>query len=118
MQELTCAAADSGASGMYVSGSRSAARKRRRRLRVPIRRRRMLESPVNRNPARPPRLPFDFFGARGVASQIEAVEILAGENIPIAVEKRALQIRRQRQQRLLIILDPRRKSDYRKTVRK
>jgi hypothetical protein len=47
----------------------------------------MLEAPINRNPARPPGLQVDFFSANYVARVIEAVKILAGEDVPIAVEK-------------------------------
>jgi hypothetical protein len=62
----------------------------------------MLKSPINRNPSRPPRLPLDLFRSRRISRQVAAVEILPGKDIPIAVEKRALQIRRQSLQRLLI----------------
>src|ERR1700722_3882887 len=43
-------------------------------LRVPIPRRRMLESPVDRNPSRPPGFPVDFFGARNVPRPIEPIK--------------------------------------------
>src|SRR5277367_3962165 len=59
-------------------------------LRVPISRCGMLESPVNRNPTRPPRLPLNLFRAYRVPPQIEAVEILPREHFPISVEKRTL----------------------------
>ena len=64
----------------------------------------MFESPVNRDPARPPRLPGNCLGADDVARVIEAVEILPGEDVPIAVEKRAPQMRRQRAQSFQIML--------------
>jgi hypothetical protein len=59
---------------------------------MPISRGRMLESPVNRNPAWPPWLPLDLLRARRVSPQIEAVEILPRENFSIPIEKRTLQI--------------------------
>ena len=39
-----------------------------------------------------------------VARYVEIIEILAGENVPVAVEKCAAQVRRQRGERLQIIL--------------
>jgi hypothetical protein len=79
-------------------------RRRNRRLCVPISRCRVLEAPINRNPAWPPRLPVKLFHSCRVPPQIEAIEILSGENFPMAVEKRPLQIRRQRRQSFLVIL--------------
>src|SRR5690242_20587085 len=56
----------------------------------------MLEAPINRNPARPPRLEANLLGPRGVAAVIENIEILPRENVPIALEKRQSQIFGQR----------------------
>src|ERR1700733_11013581 len=64
----------------------------------------MLESPINRNPSRPPWLPVYLLRANNMPRAIEPVEILPRENVPVAVEKCALQIRRQSAQRLQIIL--------------
>src|SRR6266568_1690631 len=63
---------------------------------MPIDRAGMLEAPVNRNPTRPPGLEPQFFRARGVASILENVEILPGEDVPVTLEKRAAQMLRQR----------------------
>ena len=70
---------------------------------MPIRGRRMLESPIDRNPARPPRLPINLLGPRNMPRIIEAIEILPRENVPVAIQESALQVRRQRAQRLQII---------------
>jgi hypothetical protein len=35
----------------------------------------MLEAPVDRNPARPPWFEAQFFGAQGVAAELEDVEV-------------------------------------------
>src|SRR5712691_12739676 len=63
---------------------------------MPIDRAGMLEAPVNRNPARPPGLEPELFRARGVAAILENVEILPGEDVPVAFEKRAAQMLRKR----------------------
>src|SRR6266571_166419 len=63
---------------------------------MPIDRAGMLEAPINRNPARPPRFEPEPFWARGVASILENVEILPGEDVPVALKKRAAQMLRQR----------------------
>src|SRR5437899_1364075 len=63
---------------------------------MPIDRAGMLEAPVNRNPARPPGFEPQLFRARGVASILENVEVLPGENVPVAFKKRAAQMLRQR----------------------
>ena len=70
---------------------------------VPVRGGGVLEAPVNADPARPPRFPVDLLGAHDVARVIEFVEILAGENVPIAIEKCAPQMRGQRAQSFQII---------------
>src|SRR6266571_2595446 len=66
---------------------------------MPIDRAGMLEAPINRNPARPPRFESELFRARGVTSILENVEILPGEDVPVALKKRAAQMFRQRFQR-------------------
>src|SRR5579885_3548526 len=62
----------------------------------------MLETPVNGDPARPPRLEADFLRTKGVAAILEDIEILAGENIPVPIEKGAAQMLRQRFERAAI----------------
>src|SRR5271170_2870173 len=74
------------------------------RARVPIRGGGMLEAPIHRDPARGPRLQVCLLGADYVAREIEAIEILAGEDVPIAVEKRTPQMRRQRAQSFQVML--------------
>ena len=59
----------------------------------------MLKSPVNRDPSRPPRLEPNVFRPRGVPAEIEHVKVLPRKNVPIAVEKCAPQMFRQRFQR-------------------
>src|SRR3989442_8795107 len=61
---------------------------------MPIDRAGMLESPVNRNPARPPGLEPELFRARGVPAILENVEILPGEDVPVAFKKRTPQMLR------------------------
>src|SRR5258708_1913570 len=63
---------------------------------MPINRAGMLEAPINRNPPRPPGLQPNFLGPRGVASDIENVKVLPGENVPVAIQKRTAQMFRQR----------------------
>src|SRR5205823_8525058 len=70
---------------------------------VPIHGARMLEAPVNRNPARPPRLKVNLLRPRGVPPVIENVEVLAGKNAPIAFEKRLPQIFRKRFKRAPVV---------------
>src|SRR6185437_9243287 len=65
---------------------------------VPIGRRRMLETPVNGYPARPPCLPCNRFGPHRVCSRIESVEILSGEDLPVALQESPSQMRGQRAQ--------------------
>jgi hypothetical protein len=62
----------------------------------------MLKAPIDRNPARPPGLEPQLFGAHGVAAELEDIEILAGENIPVAVQKRAPQMFGQRGKRAVV----------------
>ena len=69
---------------------------------MPIDRAGMLEAPVNGNPARPPRFQTKFFRARGVAADFKEVEILSGENVPVAIEKGAPEIFRQGLERAAI----------------
>jgi hypothetical protein len=64
----------------------------------------MLEAPVDGDPAGPPGFEAQLFGARGVAREIENVEILAGENVPVAIEKGAAQMLGERGKGLLICL--------------
>src|SRR5260370_9008862 len=63
---------------------------------MPVDRAGMLEAPVDGNPPRPPRFEAYFFRPRSVPPIIENIEILAGENVPIAFEKRAAQMLGQR----------------------
>src|ERR1041384_4168703 len=63
---------------------------------MPIHSAGMLKSPVDRNPARQPRLQPQIFRTRGVPANFKHVKILPGENIPVAVQKRASQMLRQR----------------------
>ncbi len=69
---------------------------------MPIDRAGMLKAPVDRNPTRPPGFEANFFRARGVAAVVENIEILAGKNVPVAVEKRFAQMLGQRLERLAI----------------
>ena len=62
----------------------------------------MLKSPVDRNPARPPGFKPQLLRPDGVPPIIENVEILPGKNVPVAVEKRAAQMFRQRFQRAAV----------------
>src|SRR5579864_993310 len=68
----------------------------------------MLEAPVNRDPAGPPgffaKSGADLLGSPDVARIVKAIEILAGEDVPAAVEKRAPQMGRQRAQHLQVVL--------------
>src|SRR6266850_5514038 len=63
---------------------------------MPIHGARVVESPVDRNPARPPRFEPNFLGPRSVTAKLENVEVLTGENVPVAFEKCAPQMLRQR----------------------
>src|SRR5690242_16551493 len=65
---------------------------KRRHGAVPVHGAGMLKAPVNGNPARPPGFEANLFRPRGVASIIEIAEVLAGKNIPIAVEKGQTQV--------------------------
>ncbi len=56
----------------------------------------MLKAPVDRDPARPPWLKAQLFGAHGVTAELEHIEVLPGENVPVAFEKRTPQMFRQR----------------------
>src|SRR2546425_6581149 len=69
---------------------------------MPIDRAGMLEAPVNRNPARPPRLEPELFRARGVPAILENVEVLPGKNVPVTLEKRAAQMLRKRFERAAV----------------
>ena len=62
----------------------------------------MLKTPIDRDPPRPPTLHLQFFCARGVPRNIKHVKVLARENVPIAFEKCAPQMRWQRFQRFVI----------------
>ena len=62
----------------------------------------MLKSPVDRNPARPPGFKPQLLRPDGVPPIIENVEILPGKNVPVAVEKRAAQMFRQRFERAAV----------------
>ncbi len=62
----------------------------------------MLKAPVDRDPARPPWLETQGFGAHGVAAELEDVEILPGENVPVAFEKGAAQMFGQRFERAMV----------------
>src|SRR5579863_3799329 len=62
---------------------------------MPVDRAGMLKTPVNRDPARPPGLEAQLLGAHGVAAELEDVEILPGENVPVAIQKRPAQMFRQ-----------------------
>src|SRR5271165_3022856 len=55
----------------------------------------MLEAPVDGDPARPPRLQTKFFRSRGVPANFKDVEVLSGENVPVAVEEGAAEMFRQ-----------------------
>src|SRR5579885_2345387 len=57
---------------------------------------RMLESPVNRNPARCPRLNLKLFGPLRMLERIEDVEILPREDVPVALHVNLLHLRGQR----------------------
>src|SRR5579859_4346639 len=63
----------------------------------------MLKTPVNRNPARPPGLEAQLLGAHGVAAELEDVEILPGENVPVAIQKRPAQMFRQSFERAAVL---------------
>src|SRR5258708_13755433 len=85
---------------------------------MPVNRAGMLKAPVDRNPARPPRLQPQLLRARGVAPDLKDVEVLTRKDVPIAFEKRAPQMLRQRFERAAvlrivgvnrIIVDPRAK---------
>ena len=69
---------------------------------MPVHRAGMIKAPVDGDPPRPPGLQAKLFGARGVASDLENVEILAGEDVPVAVEERAAQMFGQSFQRTAI----------------
>jgi hypothetical protein len=71
---------------------------------MPVHRAGMLEAPVDGDPARPPRLQAQIFRPHGVATDVEDIEILSGENVPVAVEEGAAQMLRQRFE-LAAILD-------------
>jgi hypothetical protein len=62
----------------------------------------VFKTPVDRDPARPPRFEANVFGTRGVTPNVEDIEILPGENIPVAVEKSATQMVWQRFERAAI----------------
>ena len=66
---------------------------------MPVHRAGMLKAPIDRNPARPPGFEAYFFGPRGMPPVIENVEVLACENVPIAVQKGLAQMLGQRFQR-------------------
>ena len=66
---------------------------------MPIDRARMIETPVDRNPARPPGFESNVFRSGGVAADIEYVEIVPSENGPVAFQKGAAQMFGQRFQR-------------------
>src|SRR5208337_5022134 len=70
---------------------------------MPIHRARMLESPVNRNPPRPPRLHPNLFRPRRVSPNFKQVEVLPRENVPVSIQKSFPQLFRQRLQRLPVI---------------
>ena len=63
----------------------AALRIRGRRLCMPVSRRRMFESPVDRDPPRPPRFPFNLFRAPHMPAQIKAVEVLPRDHVPVAI---------------------------------
>src|SRR5579864_6704764 len=63
----------------------------------------MLEAPINRNPARPPRLEANLLGPSRVAAVIENIEVLSRENVPIALKKRQAQVFGQRLERAPIV---------------
>src|SRR6202043_4032242 len=86
---------DASAQSTRVIAPRTGAFCRRRNRAMPVHRAGMLEAPVDRNPPRPPRLKSQLFGAHGVAPELEDVEILPGENVPVAIEKRTPQMFRQ-----------------------
>src|SRR5438445_9446398 len=62
----------------------------------------MLKAPIDRNPPRPPGLKPQLLGANGMPAQLEDVEVLPGENVPVAFEKCAAQMLRQRLERAVI----------------
>src|SRR5579859_682191 len=70
---------------------------------MPIHRARMMKSPIDRNPARQPRFQSQIFRPRRVPSDVEHIEILPRENVPIAFQKRAAQMFRQRFERLAVL---------------
>src|SRR5215467_4756643 len=55
----------------------------------------MLKTPVDGNPAQPPRFEANCFWASGVAAVVEYIEVLARENVPIAFEHCEAQVFRQ-----------------------
>jgi hypothetical protein len=64
----------------------------------------MLKSPVDRDPARPPWLEPQLLGAHGVAAELKDIEVLPRENVPVALEKGATEMFRQRLERAMIRL--------------
>src|SRR5208337_3364672 len=70
---------------------------------VPVHRARMLESPVNRNPPRPPCLHPNLFRSRRVPPNLEKIEVLAGEKVPVPFQKRLAKLLRKRLERLAVI---------------
>src|SRR5260370_2676 len=66
---------------------------------MPIDRAGVLKAPINRNPPRPPLLEANVLRARGVAADVEDIEVLPRKNVPVAVEERAPQMLRQGFQR-------------------
>src|SRR5438270_4779523 len=69
---------------------------------VPINSAGMQKAPVDRDPARPPGLEMHFFRARGVPAELEHIEVLTGENVPVAFEKGAAQMLGQHLERAVI----------------
>src|SRR6266404_9736074 len=62
----------------------------------------MLKAPIDRNPSRPPGVKPQFFGANRVPAKLEHIEVLPGENVPVALEKCTAQMLRQRLERAVI----------------
>src|SRR5258708_37187308 len=70
---------------------------------VPVHRAGMTKSPVDGNPARQPWLHPQIFRTRGVPVNFKHIKILPSENVPVAIQKRAAQMFRERFQRAAIL---------------